>query len=101
MPYTTFRDMYVSTVTSDVTSSVHWVGDATTITFIVPSASTTTIQYNPYEGRQTALVEGNWLTLYDSVATSAATIMNIGPIAGWLRCLSTATDAKLATRELY
>ena len=95
-----FRKDLFEDVSSDITSSTYFVGDAEELTLDldVDSATTIIVQGSNAQGFRTAFVEDDWSTLTTIVSISANDILNIEPGFRWARVLrETASTASLAS----
>ena len=94
----TFRSDLFADVSSDITSTTYFVGDAEemTIDLDVDSATNVVIQGSNAQGFREAFVEDDWSTLTTVASVAANTILNIEPGFRWLRLLrETASTASL------
>lgn len=95
----TFRKDLFEDVSSDITSSVYFVGDAAELTVDVDidSATTVVIQGSNSQGFRSAIAEDDWSTLTTDVSVTANTVYNVEPGFRWIRVLrETASTASLA-----
>lgn len=85
----TFRKDLFATVSSDITSSVYFVGDAEEITLStdINSATTLVFQGSNDTGFRSTLAETEWSTLTTIASVTANGMYNIEPGFRWFRCL--------------
>lgn len=97
---TSFRtDLYGSGLTSVITSSVYFVGDAEELTAFldIDSETTCVIQGSNAIGFRTAIAAGEWSTVTTATSVGANTMVDIEPGFRWLRGIrETASNASWA-----